>query len=215
MSRLRTNSARSAGPTRLGPCAGAAERVRRAAWLGLLAAAAACAGPGADPSPAPGDEPAREVADAPDAPGAPGAPGGGPAGAPAGDAGAPPAGAAPPGFEDVPNASGYRRVEEAGFVVGWRSVPSPIPMNEPFELVVRVWDADDPSLPLEDAQLRVRGWMPDHGHGMKRQARAVRQDDGSFRVSGLLFHMPGLWQLLFDVVRPGHPERVEFEVVLE
>jgi len=34
-------------------------------------------------------------------------------------------------------------------------------------------------------------------------------------AEGLLFHMPGRWQLLFDVERGGRTERLEADVVLE
>ena len=42
--------------------------------------------------------------------------------------------------------------------------------------------------------------MPEHRHGMNYRAR-VSESRRNLRGRGLLFHMPGLWQLMFDVER--------------
>ena len=75
----------------------------------------------------------------------------------------------------------------------WRSEPTPIPLNEPFELYVRARDTAGEVPP--GAALGVEAWMPGHGHGMLRQPVAELQPDGWFRVRGMLFHMAGEWEL--------------------
>lgn len=99
--------------------------------------------------------------------------------------------------------------DSGAVIVEWRSEPSPIPLNEPFELEVRVLGPDGE--PLEGAALTVDGWMPGHGHGMLRRPVSERRPDGSFRIAGMLFHMGGAWELRCQIgVRE---ERGEFFAV--
>jgi len=85
------------------------------------------------------------------------------------------------------------------------------PRNEDFELEVWVFDQDRP---VSDAQLTVRGWMPEHAHGMLRSPRALPQPDGSYRVEGMLLHMRGRWVLTFDVVAGTRADVAEFTLEL-
>ena len=70
--------------------------------------------------------------------------------------------------------------------------------------------------------LRVEGWMPGHGHGMLRQAVVDELGDGRYRVRGMLFHMPGLWELRVLVIetrmeedyRVVEDDKVAIEVTL-
>ena len=57
--------------------------------------------------------------------------------------------------------------------------------------------------------------MPAHRHGVNYRARVSPQGDGRFRAEGLLFHMPGKWQLVFDVERPDRTERLTADIVVE
>lgn len=100
------------------------------------------------------------------------------------------------------------------FDAKWRAEPAPIPDNASFELDVVLTDRAT-GAPMEDVQLFVSAWMPDHGHGMVRNPEATHVGDGVYRVRGMLFHMPGEWQLFLDVVRDGISERAAFDVVLE
>ena len=73
------------------------------------------------------------------------------------------------------------------------SEPSPIPLNEPFELVVELLDSR--GQPAEEVGLEVTGWMPGHGHGMLRTTEVVPIGGGIHRVRGMLFHMGGKWEI--------------------
>jgi hypothetical protein len=73
------------------------------------------------------------------------------------------------------------------------SEPSPIPINEPFELSIAVERTD--GSPAAGLTLDVDGWMPNHGHGMLRRAAVEDLGDGQYRVRGMLMHMGGLWEL--------------------
>jgi hypothetical protein len=54
--------------------------------------------------------------------------------------------------------------------------------------------------------------MSAHGHGMNRVPLVTRTGPGHFLVEGLFFHMPGVWQLYFDLTRSGQTERAQFEL---
>ena len=60
--------------------------------------------------------------------------------------------------------------------------------------------------------------MPDHGHGTNYQARTSELGEGRYRVRGLLFHMPGLWEIYVDVAdvtdTAVRTDRLRFEVNL-
>ena len=57
--------------------------------------------------------------------------------------------------------------------------------------------------------------MPEHGHGMNRVPKVAPRPDGGFHAEGLLFHMPGRWELYFDVTQGAVTERAQTDVFLE
>ena len=63
--------------------------------------------------------------------------------------------------------------------------------------------------------VQVDAWMPAHRHGMNYKPTVAALGGGRYRAEGLLFHMPGKWQFLFDVERPGGTERLTAEVLVE
>lgn len=87
--------------------------------------------------------------------------------------------------------------------------PNPIPLNEAFVYDVEVHpiqgDADGLALAFDAV-------MPDHGHGMNTLPEVEATGAGTFRVEGLLFHMPGDWEIHIDVTRDETTERATFPV---
>ncbi len=80
--------------------------------------------------------------------------------------------------------------------LAWRTPNGEIPKNEEFTLELLLERKGEPA---SGAALSVRGWMPDHQHGMARQPRVSELGGGRYRVDGMLLHMRGHWQLFFDV----------------
>jgi hypothetical protein len=111
--------------------------------------------------------------------------------------------AAPAGFAP----SG--RIESRDTVLLYRTVPATIEIGKHFAVDAVVCSQAAPSA------LRVDAQMPAHRHGMNYRARVSPQGDGRYRAEGLLFHMPGKWQFVFDVERPGRTERLTADVVVE
>ncbi len=112
---------------------------------------------------------------------------------------------------------GARQLASNGgtYILALRSEPEPIPENEPFAVAVWVLDAARPDSPLAASAESATAAMPEHGHGMNRQATVSRRDDGGFDVRGMMLHMGGTWELYLDVTRGPLTERAQLTVKLE
>jgi hypothetical protein len=78
---------------------------------------------------------------------------------------------------------------------------APVGVGQHFVLNVRLCPADA-------VLLRVNAVMPEHGHGMNYRPSVTRLPDGHWRVEGLLFQMPGSWELRLDVRMADRTERL-------
>jgi hypothetical protein len=126
-----------------------------------------------------------------------------------------PGAAAAPGASDAPGAPAEVATAGGTFIVQFVPGPGELPLNELFEISVRVLEGAGREPVSAGVELAVDAEMPAHRHGMTTRTRVRREPDGSFSVRGLLLHMPGAWRLTFDVTRGGVTERAEVEVVLE
>jgi len=95
------------------------------------------------------------------------------------------------------------------------AAPDPIPLGDLFDIEVRVREGCRSGPPAEKVGLEVEAIMPGHGHGMNTHPRVATLGGGRFLATGLRFHMPGRWEVHFDVVRGGVLERAQAEVALE
>lgn len=93
--------------------------------------------------------------------------------------------------------------------------PDPIPLNHMFSIDVVIADKDGKPIADGDVQLVADAAMPAHGHGMNTKPSVEAEGNGRFHVRGMLFHMPGEWQIYFDIVHKGVAERAQADVVLE
>jgi hypothetical protein len=103
------------------------------------------------------------------------------------------------------------RIESSEHVVVFRTRPPRVPVGE-FFVVEAVVCARGGAAP---AALRVDAQMPEHRHGMNYRAKVSRQGDGRYLAEGLLLHMPGRWELVFEVVGDGRVDRLVSEVFPE
>ncbi len=93
--------------------------------------------------------------------------------------------------------------------------PAGIPQGDVFELEVWVCEARTPERLADDVELAVDADMPEHGHGLPRLPSVERIGPGHFRARGLRLHMPGLWELYFDIGRGALTERAQITLTLE
>lgn len=72
-----------------------------------------------------------------------------------------------------------------------------VPRGEPFAMQVRAFGPD--GKPLADHTLGVDCTMPHHGHGMNVRPVITQTAPGCWSVDPMLLHMPGRWELCFDL----------------
>ncbi len=97
------------------------------------------------------------------------------------------------------------------YLMAFRTDPLRIEVSEPFALVVNVCTRRGGPAEL----LGVDANMPEHRHGMNYRATIVAKGDGRFTAEGLLFHMPGRWEITFDVRAGDDSERLTHDIILK
>lgn len=97
------------------------------------------------------------------------------------------------------------------YMLAFRPDPLRIELGEPFALVLNVCtkSGEPAELVAVDAQ------MPEHRHTMNYRASIVAGQEGRYRAEGLVFHMPGRWELTFDVRAGEESERLTHDIILK
>ena len=99
-----------------------------------------------------------------------------------------------------------------GGSIKWKSV-GPLSRAEPFALEISLVDAA--GQPLSGYELGVDAEMPHHNHGMNVRPKISQISPGTWLADPLLFHMPGRWELIFDVKKDGRVSRAQTTLELE
>ena len=121
--------------------------------------------------------------------------------------------AAAPASGCVPDFAGAQRTLAAGrYAVAYRAVPQKIPLGQHFALELAVC-ANAGAPPFEELTVDAR--MPEHGHGMNYKTSVRRTADGRYRAEGLLFHMPGRWEIIIELRAAARTDRVTQSEVIE
>jgi hypothetical protein len=102
------------------------------------------------------------------------------------------------------------RVEASGVVLSFGTTPSAIVVGRHFSVEVFVC-ADQGPVTLQ----RVDATMPEHRHGMNYRPTLASPAVNHYVAEGFLFHMPGTWQLVFDVEQQGRRVRLTSDVLVE
>ncbi len=110
------------------------------------------------------------------------------------------------------------------------TLPDPVPQNAPFAMNVAVYENSAHGALARNVILDVDATMPEHHHGMTLtpQVRAIdgpavqellpghgAMGNGRFEVRGMLFHMPGRWEIHFDITHGAITERAQLDVELD
>ncbi len=90
---------------------------------------------------------------------------------------------------------GTQPIAGDGWQIAWRAAPTPVPVGKLFALDIALCAPAGQALP---AALRVDATMPEHKHGMNYRPSVNPQGAGLYRAEGLMFHMPGRWELVFE-----------------
>lgn len=105
------------------------------------------------------------------------------------------------------------RSEKGHYLVKWQPVAQDIiPLNQYFALDVHLSEPlKAVDYPLE---LSLNAGMQAHNHGMHTKPAIKRRSNQHFVVEGMLFHMPGTWQIEFAISRGIIRDTAKLEVVL-
>jgi len=112
----------------------------------------------------------------------------------------------------APDLGGAKILESLQYVIAYRTAPNTIPMGRHFTLDLVVCARESASPP---SAVQVDAHMPEHGHGMNYKAVVKPVGRGRYTVEGLMFHMPGRWELLFDIRTEGGHARLTDTIVLQ
>lgn len=107
---------------------------------------------------------------------------------------------------------GGRLVESARFAVGYRTLPEKFAVGKHFAVELAVCPKGGGQPP---DSVRLDAHMPEHRHGMNYKADVVAIPGGRYRAEGLMFHMPGRWEFIFDLRAGGRTDRLTQSFVLE
>ena len=108
--------------------------------------------------------------------------------------------------------AGTLTADSPAYVVVFRTQPATIEIGRHFAMELIVCPKGSSAA---SEVVRVAAFMPEHGHGMNYQAAVTPLGGGRYRAEGLMFHMPGRWDFVFDVRAGGRTERLRRGVVLD
>lgn len=106
---------------------------------------------------------------------------------------------------------GGKTIESAQSRLAYRTLPPKIVIGSHFAMEVVVCARGAEAID----GLQVDAVMPEHRHGMNYRPAAKALGGGRYRIEGMMFHMPGRWDLHFDVKRGGGSERLTRENALQ
>jgi hypothetical protein len=107
--------------------------------------------------------------------------------------------------------------ENDEFFVTYEPTPAPIPLEELFELSVRVYQSSDMNSLVDTSDLSVEAEMPTHGHGMNTGPEITVEQPGVFTIRGMKFHMPSdpgnPWVIRLTPQIDGSSDTAKFKVI--
>lgn len=107
--------------------------------------------------------------------------------------------------------AGAVKLEAEKYALAFRTDPERVSVGRHFSVDMVVCPKSGAG---EVASVKVDAHMPDHRHGMNYKAKITDRGQGRFEAQGLMFHMPGRWEFLFDVEGKDGPERLTRSMVL-
>jgi hypothetical protein len=100
-----------------------------------------------------------------------------------------------------------QKIQSAHYLVLYRTQPAPLKVGQHFSVEFAVCPAPE--------SVRVDAGMPEHRHGMNYRPTVAATGEGRYRADGLMLHMAGKWELVFEVRAKDSVERVVQVIRLE
>jgi hypothetical protein len=113
--------------------------------------------------------------------------------------------------EPTPIGKDAARIDGQNFVLVWRVEPAPLTLGEFFAVLVSACERSAQRV----SRLKIDATMPAHNHGMNYLPTISADGGGKFTARGLLLHMPGRWELAFDVASEAAREQLRANVDLK
>jgi len=119
------------------------------------------------------------------------------------------------GATDVATELGMPKLSVQGvYKVSVSSRLDPIAINQIHSWTLHVETATGQA--VDNARITVDGGMPAHGHGLPTAPEVTQSmGNGDYLVEGMMFQMPGHWQVNFDISANEQTDSVIFNFVLE
>jgi len=108
-----------------------------------------------------------------------------------------------------PEMQGTRHTGERASIA-YRPIPAKVEVGKMFSLEVAACEGGQ-----KVRAVRVDASMPEHRHGMNFKPEVTYRGKGYWIAEGLMFHMPGRWQLVIEVETSNGRERIERDLVVE
>ncbi len=106
-------------------------------------------------------------------------------------------------------------IDAKNYVLAYRTQPEKVLIGQHFAVELALCAKDGAAAP---ESVRVDAHMPEHRHGMNYKTAVTSIGAGKYRAEGLMFHMPGRWEYIFEVRSGGTagvPERITTSKVLQ
>jgi hypothetical protein len=103
------------------------------------------------------------------------------------------------------------RADSARYAVFFRTDPDALDIGKYFSVEAIACPKPGGAAP---SGLKVDAQMPAHRHGMNSRTTVEQTAPGRFLARGMMFHMLGVWQIVFDVEGAGGTERATRELDL-
>jgi hypothetical protein len=117
-----------------------------------------------------------------------------------------------PAWAQTCELDGGQKLESARYVLAFKTRPERVRIGEHFAMEVMVCPKAGQASP---EAVRVDGYMPDHNHGMNYKAVVKPAGAGRYEAAGMMFHMPGKWDFIFEIRGAGKADRLTHSVVLQ
>jgi len=103
-------------------------------------------------------------------------------------------------------------IDSKKYALAFRTQPEKVEIGKHFMVELAVCANDGAAMP---ESVRVDAHMPEHRHGMNYKTTVTGSGAGKYRAEGLMFHMPGRWEYIFEVRAGGTAERLTTSVVMQ
>ena len=107
----------------------------------------------------------------------------------------------------------FKVVEGTQYAAAWRTQPDNVAIGQHFAVELALCIKD--SAAAKPDSVRVDAHMPEHRHGMNYKTKVDSPTPGRYRAEGLMFHMPGRWEYIFEVRAGTNTERLTTSVVMK